>query len=100
MTYKQRLDDLVKKCEERGLTVKFVADRHTRDYLGMNTNAARAMGYTHCGRPMPSKTIFVDSHLSDKDKYSVLKHEVREMDLMANKNMKYFEAHRIALNEE
>jgi hypothetical protein len=44
--------------------------------------------------PIPPST------LSDKDKYSVLKHEVREMDLMANKNMKYFEAHRIALNEE
>lgn len=90
-----KLRDLIRVCNKQGISVKFVPDAKTRDYCGMNPLAAKTMGYK-----MPQKTFYVDRNQSNEDKYHILKHELIEYNLMKDKNMKYFPAHEIALDNE
>ena len=90
-----KLSDMIKVCRNQGIRVKFVPDGKTRDYIGMNPEAAKEMGYK-----MPSHTFYIDRHLSTEDKYHTLKHELLEYNLMKNKGMRYFPAHCKALEDE
>jgi hypothetical protein len=92
---RSKLTELVRQTRNRGIKVRFVADRKTQDYIGMNSRAAKVMGYS-----MPDNTIYVDKNLSQEGKYQTLKHELAELHLMTEHGMKYFPAHIIALKEE
>ncbi len=90
-----KLNRLIEECHQQGITVKFVPDAKTRDYIGMNPEAAKDMGFR-----IPPKTIYIDRNLSIEDKYHVLKHEMIEYGLMQGKNYTYWKAHCYALDHE
>jgi hypothetical protein len=91
----KKLADLIKVCKNHGISVKFVPDSKTRDYIGMNPEAAKDMGFK-----MPRDTFYIDRHLSTEDKYHTLKHELSEYNDMKNKGMPYWKAHVRALENE
>ena len=95
-TYRKALHDLIKECKQAGIRVKFVPDYKTRDYLGMNPLAAKAMGFNNCN----GKTVLIDNQMNYKDKYIVLKHELDEWTMMRKHGMEYWQAHDIALDLE
>ena len=92
--YKDLFVGLVKAAHKRGLHVRIVKDRITKDFVGMNYKAARAFGYH-----MPTKTIYIDKQLPWSAKYHTLKHELAEIELM-EKGKPYWAAHRKALKLE
>jgi len=92
--YEQKFKELKDECKERGITVKLVNDYKTRDYLGMNPEAAKSIGY-----PIPNNTIYVDRQMNWRDRYGTLVHEVIEYKLM-NKGDSYWKAHCKALDAE
>lgn len=92
--YELGLRQLIGVCQRRGITVEFVGDEVLHDYIGMNSEAARAMGF-----PMPDDTIYVDKSLHDRVKYETLLHEMIEMDLM-REGKKYWPSHLVALKRE
>jgi hypothetical protein len=94
LKYKEWLDELLEYTKGKGITVKFVNDYVTRDYVGMNPEIADAMGFA-----MPDDTIYIDKNLSYKAKYHTLRHELEEMDLMS-KGTKYWKAHCKSLRNE
>lgn len=83
------------KAKKKGFRVVEVTTRTVADYGGMNTRAAKSLGF----KKMPRKTIYIDKNLSDMTKGRTLKHEMCEYDLMG-KGKDYFDAHRIALRKE
>jgi hypothetical protein len=91
----EKLSNLIKQLREQGIKTKFVPDAKTRDYLGMNPEAAKAMGYR-----MPAKTFYVDRNMSAKDKYETLKHEYDEYLDMKDKGYPYWKSHVRALDNE
>ena len=50
--------DLVKQCKQKGITVKLVPTKRTKDFLGMNDKAAKAFGFPK----VPHKTILIDNN--------------------------------------
>ena len=92
--YQKKLKDLITKTEQSGIKVDFVGTKTLKDYLGMNTEAARDMGY-----PLGNKTIHISKSASAKDKYDTLKHELYEMEQM-KKGESYWKAHVKALARE
>ena len=92
--YELGLRQLIEVCRRKGISVEFVGDELLHDYIGMNSEAARAMGF-----PMPDNTIYVDKNLRDQTKYETLRHEVIEMDLM-REGKNYWPSHLVALKRE
>jgi len=90
-----KLSDLIKVCKNQGISVRFVPDGKTRDYIGMNPEAAKDMGFK-----MPAHTFYIDRNLSTEDKYHTLKHELLEYNDMKNNGMPYWKAHCRALQNE
>lgn len=72
--------------------IEYVNSKVLHDYAGMNSKAAKAMGFK-----MPDNTIYIDKEA--KNKKRILKHERHEMRLM-KKGMKYWPAHLSALEAE
>jgi hypothetical protein len=91
----KKLSDMIKICKNQGIAVKFVPDAKTRDYIGMNPEAGKDIGFK-----MPARTLYVDRNLDTQEKYEVLRHELVEYNAMKDKGLKYFPAHVIALNDE
>jgi hypothetical protein len=81
-------------AEGRGFRVKQVPRKVIKDYAGMNSEAARVIGF-----PMPPKTIYIDKNLNDKEKARTLRHELVEAQLM-KKGRPYWQAHKEALKRE
>lgn len=90
----KKLHDLIRIANQKGLKVEFCTDKYSKDYLGMNPEAAGVMGF-----PSKKNTIYIDKHLSQEDKYHVLKHEIYEYDRMKN-GASYYKAHVAALENE
>jgi hypothetical protein len=95
INYNTELTKLLRKCKTLGITVKFVPDFATRDYVGMNSEAAKELGY-----PMPHNTIYIDNNLSTEATYHTLKHELDEMTEMKTRGTRYWDAHCHALATE
>ena len=91
---RKALNEEVAKCKAQGLTVQFVPDKRTADYIGMNDKVGKKLGFRIKG-----KTLQVDNHLTLKEQRAVLAHERIERRLMA-KGYPYWKAHRQALREE
>jgi len=87
---------LLNQCKNNKIKVKLVDSRKLLDYLGMNDEAAKKLGY----RKLPNKTILIDKNLSVKTKKRTLKHELVEMNLMEKRHMPYWKAHAKALKAE
>lgn len=94
MKWSKALRKLLDLCKEFGIRVVFVKDATTRDYLGMNTKAAKSFGLS-----FPEDTIYVDKNLSTKVKYYTLKHELDEFNFM-KEGASYWKAHVKALKTE
>jgi hypothetical protein len=92
--YRDALEDLQETCEKKGIKVEFVGDDVLQDYIGMNSEAAKAMGFK-----MPPNTIYVSKTLHAKIKYETLVHEMVEMGLM-REGRKYWPSHLVALKKE
>lgn len=95
--YKDMLKTLLSKCKQHDIKVVFCKDKRTRDYIGMNPMAARAMGF-----PLRNgkRVILVDNNMSYQDKYETLKHELDEWARMQKNGGDYWEAHTRALERE
>jgi len=91
---KAAYNQLVKKAHDQGLSVRQVKNRVTRDYVGMNSRAARSLGFK-----MPPKTIYIDKDLPLSTKVTTLNHEIIEVNLM-KKGDSYWTAHKKALRRE
>lgn len=91
----KKLHDLIEEANRRGLKVRYCTDKFSKDYIGMNPEAAKDMGW-----PSAKNTIYIDRALSPEDKYHVLKHELIEYDRMKNHGDTYFRAHSLALEQE
>lgn len=94
MTARQKLNAEIAKCKAQGFTVKFVPDKRTADYIGMNDVVGKKLGFR-----IGKKTLMVDKNLSLTSKAQVLAHERRERNEMA-KGAPYWKAHRNALRKE
>jgi len=92
---KQNLHDLIDYVNEIGLQYRTVPDKLTRDFVGMNPEAAKSFGYN-----IPKNTIHVDNNLTIKTKRHTLAHEIVEYLLMKHKGLDYWDAHKIALKWE
>lgn len=92
--YKERYNHLVAEAHKKGLRVHTVRDAKTRDFVGMNSQAAKAFGLK-----MRPNTIQIDKNLNLKEKCHTLRHEIVEFGLM-KKGMKYWPAHKRALRLE
>lgn len=100
--YDMEMEELLGECRKRGVRVEFVPTSVTRDYIGMNSEAAKTMGFewpTEFGEKPGGDWILIDRDLSAQDKEETLRHEMVEMDLMKG-GIKYFPAHDIALKKE
>jgi hypothetical protein len=82
-------------ARRRGYHVRQVPAKIMKDYIGMNPEAAKSIGF-----PIPENTIYIDKNLSEEAKYHTLKHENIETDLMKNKGWPYWRAHKRALELE
>ena len=94
MNYKAKYKQLVAEAHKKGLHVSHVKDKATRDFVGMNPQAAKAFGFK-----VRTNTIMIDKNLNLRDKCLTLNHELIEVDLM-KKGMKYWPAHKRALKLE
>jgi hypothetical protein len=92
--YKDALEGKLAVCRDKGITVKFVGDDVLQDYIGMNSEAAKAMGFK-----MPSNTIYIGKELHAKIKYETLVHEMVKMGLM-KEGKRYWPSHLVALKKE
>lgn len=79
----------------RGYTVYAVAPAVLKDYDGMNHYAARQLGF----RPLPGKREILVS-ADSKDPLGTIGHEIDEIELMRDRGLTYWEAHRRALERE
>ncbi len=95
VNYREAYQNLKQKCTGSGIKVEEVCDSKTKDFVGMNPEAAKAFGYKGIGK----NTIYIDNWLDNKAKYHTLKHELIEMKLMDG-GKKYWAAHKIALKRE
>jgi hypothetical protein len=96
------MEGLLGECRKRGVRVEFVPTNITRDYIGMNSEAAKAMGFewpVELGEKPSGDWILIDKDLKAQEKEETLRHEMVEMDLMRG-GAKYFPAHDIALKKE
>jgi hypothetical protein len=99
--YKDAMEEKLEACKRRGITVKFVGDDVLQDYIGMNSEAAKAMGFKWpegLGKE-PSKWVLVGETLHSKIKYETLVHEMVEMGLMGD-GRPYWPSHLVALKKE
>ena len=94
MRDKAAYNRLVKVAHKQGLCVRQVRNRVTRDYVGMNSKAAKSLGFK-----MPPKTIYIDKDLPLSTKVTTLNHEIIEVGLM-RKGDSYWAAHKKALKRE
>ena len=85
--YNALLHSLLDYSKQLGIKVNFVPSEKLKDFAGMNPKIGKVMGFS-----IPAKTILIDEHLSLKDKYETLLHELYEYGLM-RKGMKYWDAH-------
>ena len=92
--YREKFYELVRLAHRRGLHVRLVEDKVTKDFVGMNFEAAQAFGYS-----MPDRTIYIDKNLPWSTKYHTLKHELIEISFMES-GEPYWEAHVKALRME
>jgi hypothetical protein len=93
--YKEGFEELVGLANGQGLKIKFVPDRVTYDFVGMNPAAAEDIGFS-----CPRNTIEIDSNLNWKERYHTLKHELIELNIMGGTGCKYGPAHIYALEHE
>jgi len=93
-SYKRTYGLLIAQAHAKGLHVITVKDKKTRDFVGMNSLAAKSFGLK-----MKPRTVWIDGNMNLKEKCHTLKHELVEYSLM-RKGMKYWPAHNIALKEE
>jgi hypothetical protein len=94
-SYRDKYEGLVGLARAKGLRVRLVKDRVTRDYIGMNPMAAKAIGFK-----IAPNTIEIDNNLTWKEKCHTLNHELIEYDLMKKKGWPYWKAHKKALKLE
>jgi len=99
MDYHQRIKSLVSNLKRQGITVTFTKPRTLQDYGGMNTNAAKAMGWPMRKHGLFNKEIYIDGSMSPRLQYETLRHESCELKLM-DKGMNYHDAHLRALRFE
>lgn len=93
--YKKGIRYLVRVCHHKGIKVVWCKDKETRDYLGMNPQAAKILGF-----PLRNKHCFlIDKNMSFEDKYKVLRHELEEYCLIKGGDT-YWKAHTISLDGE
>lgn len=92
--YSNGIKVLTQRLSKEGIKVEYVKTKTTRDFVGMNPYAAKAMGYK-----MPKNVVKIDKQLSVGGRYHTLKHEYDEMHSM-KKGMKYWPAHVKALRSE
>jgi hypothetical protein len=92
--YREKFHELVRTAHRRGLHVRMVESGTTKDFVGINFEAAQAFGYS-----MPDKTIYIDRNLPWSAKYHTLKHELAEISFMESGDP-YWRAHEKALRME
>ena len=89
------LAKLIEYAESKGIKVRFPEEITKSDYAGMNSEAARLMGYEN----IEHNEILIDGALSIDRQVANLRHEIIEKNLM-KAGMKYYPAHVIALRLE
>ena len=94
MRDKAAYNRLVQVAHDQGFCVRQVRNRVTRDYTGMNSKAAKSLGFK-----MPPKMIYIDKDLPLSTKVTTLNHEIIEVNLM-RKGDSYWTAHKKALRRE
>ena len=92
--YREQYKELVGLAHRKGLHVRLVEDKATRDFVGMNYEAAKAFGYN-----IPDKTIYIDKNLDWGTKCHTLRHELVEIGFMEHGD-RYWAAHKKALKRE
>jgi len=91
---KESYNRLVRKAHDQGLCVRQVKNKVTRDYVGMNSRAAKSLGFK-----MPPRMIYIDRDLPLSTKVTTLNHELIEVNLMKQGDS-YWTAHKKALRRE
>lgn len=94
INYKRAYQNLLQLAQKRGLTIVLVPKNILKDYAGMNSEAARDMGFN-----MPDDTIYLAKSLSPKIRYETLRHEISEVFEM-KKGKSYWDAHQMSLGVE
>lgn len=94
MTHKEMYYYLVEDAKKAGVTVRLVSSSTLLDYAGMNSEAAKGLGFN-----IPDETIYIKGSLSWKARYYTLNHEMVEMGLMDG-GSRYWPAHKRALKLE
>ncbi len=92
--YEDGLAKLRQQARQKKIAVRQVPQKRLKDYAGMNSEAAKEMGFQ-----MPKRTILVSKSLSNRAKYHTLKHELSEYDSM-KRGKRYWPAHLNALKAE
>ena len=95
INYKAIYRELIRKAHRKGLCVKAVNTKVTRDFVGMNPYAAKEFGIKRFSANM----IWIDSDLNYRDKCVTLNHEIIEFGLM-KRGWRYWTAHKGALKLE
>jgi hypothetical protein len=93
-TRPETFETLKQEAQTRGIDVKLVSEDVLKDYAGMNSAAARELGFE-----MPESTIYVLDSSEPEVRAVTLRHELIEMPLV-EEGSKYFEAHKVALERE
>jgi hypothetical protein len=92
--WRKEWEYLIALAEKYHLKVDLVTSYFLHDYVGMNPEAAREMGFH-----IPENTIWILKSLPLSAKCHTLHHEIAEYHHM-KKGMKYYPAHVEALREE
>ena len=91
----KELEELIEHIEAKGYKVKFVSGKRMHDYLGMNPEAAKDMGW-----PCEKKTFLILATADTKTQLETLRHELIEFHQMKDNKKDYHEAHIVALKGE
>ena len=94
MNYDRKLQELLTYCASVGTHVKFVGKDTLKDYMGMNSEAAKIMDF-----PMNESSVYIYKNANDRDKYFTLVHELCEMQLIRD-GYSYWDAHKKSLKLE
>lgn len=92
--YYKKFEELRQQAEDGGIHVKLVKGDVLKDFVGVNSEAAKALGFF-----MPNDEIWISLELSWISKYHTLQHEMYELNRM-RQGVPYWQAHSEALNVE
>jgi hypothetical protein len=92
---KSKMRDLLEWCKSKNIKVTFVGGKRLADYAGMNSAAAKKLGYND----IQNNELLIDITLPEDTQFKNLIHELVERELI-NDGDSYWTAHIKALKAE